>query len=74
MTKEKKSERQIFIDGDLDGIPIDMENVRQNCVDLSDDPDFDFSKKLGITDNLYLATGIDLRKLKKLNPKNHVIF
>ncbi len=41
---------------------------------MSDDSDFDFSKKLGITDNLYIDTGINLRWLKRFNPKNHVIF
>ena len=74
MTEEEKSELQKFIDGDYDGIPVDMEIVRKSRTDFSDDPDFDFSKKLGITDNLYLDTGIDLRWLKRFNPKNHVIF
>ena len=74
MTEKKKSARQIFIDGDLDGIPVDMERVRKSYIDFSDDPDFDFSKKLGITDNIYLVTGIDLRWLKRFNPKKHVIF
>ena len=73
MTEKRKSARQIFIDGDLDGMPVDMEIVKKSHIDFSDDPDFDFSKKLGITDNLYLDTGIDLRWLKRFNPKNHVI-
>lgn len=30
MTEKKKSERQIFIDGDLDGIPVDMEIVKKS--------------------------------------------
>ena len=41
---------------------------------MSDDSDFDFYKKLGITDNLYIDTGINLRWLKRFKPKNHVIF
>lgn len=49
-----------FISGKYDGIPIDIENFKDCRLDMSDDPDFDFSKKLGITDNLYLDTGIDL--------------
>lgn len=63
-----------FINGDLDGIPIELDDINDFTVDFSDDPDFDFSQKLGITDYIYLDTGIDLRRLKRFNPKNHVIF
>ena len=73
MTKEKKTAEQMFIDGDLDGMPIDMEDVERSCIDYSD-PTIDLTKKQGLTDNLYILTGIDLRRLKKLNPKNQVIF
>ena len=73
MAKEKKSAMQILIDGDADGLPIDMEDVERSCIDYSD-PTIDLTKKQGLTDNLYILTGIDLRRLKKLNPKNHVIF
>ena len=74
MTEQEKSELQKFIDGDYDGIPIDAEKIKKRIIDFSDDPDFDFSKKLGITDNIYLDTGIDLRWLKRFNPKNHILF
>ena len=74
MTEKEKSELQKFIDGDYDGIPIDMEEIKKCHTSMSEDPDFDFSKKLGITDNIYLDTGIDLRWLKRFNPKKHVIF
>ncbi|MBR0472847.1 MAG: hypothetical protein IJI98_09160 [Methanosphaera sp.] len=69
-----EKEWKTFINGDLDGIPIKVYDINEYTIDVSDDPDFDFSQKLGITDYLYLDTGIDLRRLKRLNPKNHVIF
>ncbi|RAP44106.1 MAG: hypothetical protein BZ135_08760 [Methanosphaera sp. rholeuAM6] len=56
------------------GIPVDMERVKKSHIDFSDDPDFDFSQKMGIKDNIYWAMGLDLRWLKRFNPKNHVIF
>lgn len=58
-----------FISGELDGIPIELTHYEDCILDMSDDPDFDFSKKLGITDNIYLDMGIDLRWLKRFNPK-----
>ena len=72
--KKKKIEWQRFIDGYYDGIPIDYESIKDCHYDLSDDPDFDFSQKLGISDYLYLDIGLDIRWLKRYNPKGHVIF
>ena len=63
-----------FIDGDITGIPLDKEDIQYGYTDFSDDPDFDFSQKMVITDNIYLDIGLDLRWLKRFNPKNHVIF
>ena len=63
-----------FINGDLDEIPIEVHDINDFTVDFSDDPVFDFSQKLGITANIYLDIGFDLRKLKRFNPKNHIIF
>ena len=50
------------------------DNINYQASEIFDDSDFDLPIKLGITDYLYLDTGIDLRRLKRLNPKNHVIF
>ena len=74
MVEPKKSQRQIFIDGDEDGIPMDMDDVERSRRDYTRDLGLDFSKKFGLTDNLYILIGIDLRWLKRYNPKNHVIF
>ena len=74
MTQKQKSTIDMIIDGDLDGIPLDREDIEHGYTDFSDDPDFDFSQKLGITDYIYLDIGLDLRRLKRFNPKNHVIF
>ena len=57
-----------FISGELDAIPIELTPYEDWVLDMSDDPDFDFSKKLGITDNIYLDTGINLRWLKHFQP------
>ena len=57
-----------FISGKLDAIPIELTPYEDWVLDMSDDPDFDFSKKLGITDNIYLDTGINLRWLKHFQP------
>lgn len=35
-----------FISGKYDGVPIDVEGLTDCCLDVSDNPDFDFSKKL----------------------------
>lgn len=67
-------ELEKFIDGDITGIPLDKEDIQYGYTDFSDDPDFDFSQKMVITDNIYLDIGLDLRWLKRFNPKNHVIF
>ncbi|MDO5826266.1 MAG: hypothetical protein Q4Q22_07785 [Methanosphaera sp.] len=40
----------------------------------SEDLDIDLTKELGINDNIYILVGIDLRWLKRYNPKKHVIF
>lgn len=74
MTDEEKSAFQKFVDGDIDGIPIDMDEVEASKINFSESPDIDFTKKLGLTDNLYIFIGLDLRWLKRFNPKNHVIF
>ncbi|RAP49153.1 MAG: hypothetical protein BZ133_08445 [Methanosphaera sp. SHI613] len=73
MTEKRKSAYQIFIDGDSDGISIDMEKIRKNRYDCCDD-EFDYSQKCGLTDNIYILIGLDLRWFKRFNPKNHVIF
>ena len=73
MTEKKKSRRQQFLDGDLDGIPVSMDDIKDDYHDFSDD-DFDYKQKCGFTDNLYIAMGIDLRWLKRFNPKDHIIF
>ena len=67
-------ELEKFIDGDITGIPLDKEDIQYGYTDFSDDPDFDFSQKMVITDNIYLDIGLDLRWLKRFNPKNQVIF
>ena len=74
MTEKEKSAFQILVDGDLDGIPIDMDKIEASKINFSESPDIDLSKKLGLTDNLYIFIGVDLRWLKRFNPKNHVIF
>ena len=73
MTDEKKSAFQVLVDGDIDGIPIDMDKIEACEVNFSEDPDIDFSQKLGLTDDIYILIGLDLRWLKRFNPKNHVI-
>ncbi|MBR3214100.1 MAG: hypothetical protein IKF79_06270 [Methanosphaera sp.] len=47
-------ELEKFIDGDITGIPLDKEDIQYGYTDFSDDPDFDFSQKRVITDNIYL--------------------
>ena len=74
MIEKNKSEFQTLTDGDLDSNPIDMDDIEECLIDLSEDSEYNFAKKLGITDHIYLDTGIDLRRLKKFNPKNHIIF
>ncbi len=51
-----------------------METVREVRHDFSDDPNFDFSQKFGINDHIYLDIGVDLKWLKRFNPKGYVIF
>ena len=74
MAEKKKSSRQIFLDGDVDGIPIDEEELEKWCKRCPVDTEIDLTQKLGLTDNLYILMGLDLRWLKRFNPKNHVIF
>ena len=51
------------------------DDIEDKTINIFDDPTITISpEKFGITDNLYLDTGIDLRWLKRFNPKNHVIF
>ncbi|AWX31612.1 hypothetical protein [Methanosphaera sp. BMS] len=74
MSEEKKSARQILLDGDRDGFPIDIKDIENDCVNNSEDLDINLTKELGINDNIYILVGIDLRWLKRYNPENHVIF
>ncbi|MDO5825396.1 MAG: hypothetical protein Q4Q22_03365 [Methanosphaera sp.] len=74
MTEKEKTARQILIDGDIDGIPIDMEDIKNSPVNDKGYIDVDLTQVLGLTDNIYILIGIDLRWLKRFNPKNHMIF
>lgn len=47
MSEEKKSARQILLDGDRDGFPIDIKDIENDCVNNSEDLDINFNERIG---------------------------
>lgn len=51
-----------------------LEDYEPRLTSFSLDPEYDYYKKLGITDEIYIQLGHDLRWLKRFNPKGKIIF
>lgn len=76
MKKEEKSELFEISEDDKwsSNLAKGMENYKPQVSNFGLEPEYSHYKKLGITDELYLTIGVDLRFLKKYNPKGKIIF
>ena len=52
MSENYKSDFQTLTDGNLNSNPIDMDDIEECLINLSEDSEYNFAKKLGITDHI----------------------